>query len=52
MTRPLAVSGDYEVSFRRLEVPVAFAVWQGSEGQRDGLKHVSDGWVILDMSED
>jgi DMSO reductase family type II enzyme heme b subunit len=52
MTRPLAVSGDYEVSFRRLEVPVAFAVWQGSEAQRDGFKHVSDGWVILEMSED
>lgn len=52
MSRPIAVGGDYEASLRRLEVPIAFAVWQGSDGQRDGLKHVSDGWVILDMSED
>lgn len=52
MSRPLAVGGDYEASLRRFEVPVAFAVWQGSDGQRDGFKHVSDGWVILDMSEE
>lgn len=49
MSRPIASSGDYEVSFRRTEVPMAFAVWQGSDGQRDGLKSVSDGWIILDM---
>jgi len=52
MSRPLGVSGDYEVSFRRYEVPVAFAVWQGSDGQRDGFKHVTNGWIILDMAED
>jgi DMSO reductase family type II enzyme heme b subunit len=52
MSRPLEVGGDYEASFRRLEVPVAFAVWQGSDGQRDGLKHVSDGWVMLQLAED
>lgn len=52
MSRPLAVTGDYEASFRRYEVPVAFAVWQGSDGQRDGFKHVSDGWILLDLSED
>lgn len=50
MSRPIPVGGDYEVSFRRAEVPVAFAVWQGADGQRDGLKHVSDGWVLLDLS--
>jgi DMSO reductase family type II enzyme heme b subunit len=50
MSRPLAVTGDYEATFRRLEVPIAFAVWQGSDAQRDGFKHVSDGWVILDMA--
>ena len=31
---------------------MAFAVWQGSDGQRDGLKHVSDGWILLDMAQD
>lgn len=49
MSRPLAVSGEYETSFRRYEVPAAFALWQGSEGQRDGHKLVSDGWILLDM---
>lgn len=52
MSRPLPVAGDYEVSFRRTEIPIAFAIWQGSEGQRDGFKYVSDGWVLLDLSED
>lgn len=52
MSRPIAVAGDYEASFRRAEVPMAFAVWQGSDGQRDGLKHVSDGWILLDMTQD
>lgn len=51
MSRPIAVAGDYEVSFRREGVPAAFAVWQGSEAERDGLKRVSDGWLQLDFSE-
>ncbi len=51
MSRPLAVSGEYETSFRRFEVPAAFAIWQGSERQRDGNKLVSDGWILLDMGE-
>lgn len=52
MSRPLPAKGDYEVSFRREDVPAAFAVWQGSEAERDGLKRVSDGWVMLDFQED
>lgn len=51
MSRPLGVSGDYEASFRRQEVPMAFALWQGSMQQRDGLKYVSDGWILLQMDE-
>lgn len=51
MSRPIPVSGDYEVSFRRAAVPMAFAVWQGSDGQRDGLKSVSDGWILVDMED-
>ena len=50
MSRPIAVAGDYEVSFRRLQVPMAFAVWQGADGQRDGFKHVSDGWILVDLA--
>jgi dimethylsulfide dehydrogenase subunit gamma len=52
MSRPLAAAGDYEVSFRRPQIPVAFALWQGADGQRDGFKHVSDGWILLDMADD
>lgn len=52
MSRPLAVSGDYEVSFRRSTVPMAFALWQGADAQRDGLKNVSDGWILVDLAED
>lgn len=51
MSRPLAVAGDYDASLRRDTVPIAFALWQGSDGQRDGLKSVSDGWILADMSE-
>lgn len=50
MSRPIPAAGDYQVSFRRATVPMALAVWQGSDGQRDGLKHVSDGWVLLDLA--
>lgn len=51
MSRPLGVSGDYEASFRRQQVPAAFALWQGSQQQRDGFKYVSDGWILLDIGE-
>jgi DMSO reductase family type II enzyme heme b subunit len=51
MSRPLGVSGDFEVPLRRQLVPAAFALWQGSAQQRDGFKYVSDGWILLDMGE-
>lgn len=51
MSRPIGAAGDYEVSFRRELVPMAFAVWQGSEQQRDGLKSVSEGWILLEMDD-
>jgi len=50
MSRPLAPAGQYEAALDRAAVPMAFAVWQGSDGQRDGLKSVSDGWILVDMS--
>ncbi len=52
MSRPLAAEGEYNASLERDSVPMAFAVWQGAEGQRDGFKTVSDGWILLDMSAD
>lgn len=30
--------------------PLAFAVWQGATGERDGHKNASTGWVFLDLS--
>lgn len=51
MSRPIGVAGDFEASFRRAQVPAAFALWQGSAQQRDGFKYVSDGWILLDMGE-
>ncbi len=49
MSRPISTSGDYEVSFGGGKVPMAFAIWQGSDGQRDGLKSVSDGWILVNL---
>lgn len=49
MSRPLPPADKHEVSFDRPQVPVAFAVWQGSDGQRDGLKSVSEGWILARM---
>ncbi|MBK5932868.1 dimethylsulfide dehydrogenase subunit gamma [Rhodovulum imhoffii] len=48
MSRPLAVRDEYEVALNRAVVPIAFALWQGSEAQRDGLKSVSEGWVLVE----
>jgi len=52
MSRPIAADGEYTAALDRETVPMAFAVWQGADGQRDGLKTVSDGWILLDMRED
>lgn len=50
MSRPLAGTQDHDASFDRDVVPMAFALWQGADKQRDGFKSVSDGWILLDMS--
>ena len=52
MSRPLEAEGAHNVSFDRELVPMAFALWQGSEKERDGFKRVSDGWILLDMTSD
>ena len=49
MSREISAKGKYQVSLDRGEVPMAFALWQGSEGQRDGWKIVSDGWIMAKM---
>jgi DMSO reductase family type II enzyme heme b subunit len=47
-SRPLLQSGDHLVNLESGTVSVAFALWQGDQRQRDGLKHVSMGWVSLE----
>ena len=51
MSRPLNVAGDYTVALDGTkQQPLAFAVWQGEQQQRDGNKRVTQGWITLDMS--
>jgi dimethylsulfide dehydrogenase subunit gamma len=52
MSRPIKAEGAHNVSLNRDVVPMAFALWQGAEKQRDGLKRVSDGWILLDLTSD
>jgi DMSO reductase family type II enzyme heme b subunit len=52
MSRPIEAEGDHNVLLNRDMVPMAFAVWQGADKERDGLKRVSDGWILLDMASD
>jgi DMSO reductase family type II enzyme heme b subunit len=52
MSRPIEADGDHNVSLDRDMVPMAFAVWQGAEKERDGFKRVSDGWILLDMASE
>ena len=45
-----AGEGDVQLTTRKTPVPVAFAVWEGSAGDRDGLKLVS-GWHRLELGD-
>jgi len=46
-SRPLEQEGDHQVDLNSGNTLIALAVWQGDKRQRDGLKHVSPGWVTL-----
>lgn len=51
MSRPLDAAGEHQVSFQREDkLPMAFALWQGSDGQRDGLKSVTEDWILVDLA--
>lgn len=52
MSRPIDAAAEHDASFSGDMVPMAFAVWQGAEQQRDGLKSVSDGWILADLSSE
>jgi dimethylsulfide dehydrogenase subunit gamma len=46
-SRPLDQNGEHQVDLQQDSVSIALALWQGDAKQRDGLKHVSPGWVTL-----
>lgn len=49
MSRPLDVEDDeYSVDLERDTVPMGFALWQGSDNERDGNKRVTHTWIMLD----
>ncbi|WP_422368168.1 ethylbenzene dehydrogenase-related protein [Pelagibius sp.] len=50
MSRPIAAAGEHQVSFDRPQVPIAFALWQGRNGERDGLKSVSEDWILVNLA--
>jgi dimethylsulfide dehydrogenase subunit gamma/complex iron-sulfur molybdoenzyme family reductase subunit gamma len=52
MSRPFKASDTYDVDFDRALVPMGFAVWQGSDKERDGNKRVTHTWIMLDTSLD
>lgn len=55
MSRPFKTEHsdrEHEVDFDRDRVPMGFAVWQGSDNERDGNKRVTHTWILLDTSID
>ncbi|MDR5902009.1 ethylbenzene dehydrogenase-related protein [Halomonas icarae] len=50
MSRPLAAGGEHQVTFDRDRVPMAFALWEGSDSERDGDKRVTHTWILLDTA--
>ena len=49
MSRPLVSQGKHQANLQKGTIPMAFALWQGEEGQRDGNKRVSHGWILLNV---
>ena len=47
-SRPLRAEGEYQVDLASGPVQLGLATWQGSDKQRDGLKHVTMGWLTLE----
>jgi DMSO reductase family type II enzyme heme b subunit len=48
-SRPLEQSGEYQIALDKDKTHMSFALWQGDQKQRDGLKHVSMGWVEVQL---
>ena len=52
MSRTLGAEGMHMANLDPAGDPqaLAFAVWQGAGGERDGHKNASTGWIFLDLS--
>ncbi len=50
MSREINSKGEHQIGLKKGLVPVAFALWQGEEEQRDGHKRVSHNWIMLDVA--
>lgn len=48
MSRPLTAKDEFDVNFERETVPMAFALWQGSDEERDGNKRITHTWILLE----
>ncbi len=46
-SRSIETEGEYQANLNESDVFVSFALWQGLAKQRDGLKHISQGWVNI-----
>lgn len=46
-SRALASGGEHMADLSALKGHIALALWQGDTRQRDGLKHVTMGWIEL-----
>lgn len=46
-SRPLARDGEHQVDLTQDNLSISLALWQGDSRQRDGLKHISPGWVTI-----
>ena len=51
MSRPLEPASEHEVNLTQGVVPMSFAVWQGSDNERDGNKRVTHTWILLDTDD-
>lgn len=48
-SRPIDVDGKHQMPLTNDKpAAISLAVWQGAEQQRDGLKHVTQGWLLVD----
>lgn len=50
MSREIKTKGKHQIALKKGVVPIAFALWQGEDEQRDGNKVVTLGWVLMDLA--